>query len=158
MYVISCWYVDIFMVSLACSKPSLSSTDVCSSSYPAFPPLSAIAIHNTMWLESHWKNIRQTLLLLFTAALLIGVTMLAVSSNINPVGYFFLGVGGLCLIGYLLSVFAEYYMKHQQTQNANLAAPRMQSQAGWAITSITSSFFFLPFVPHGITISLYTFP
>uniref|UniRef100_A0A7M4EQN2 Transmembrane protein 139 n=1 Tax=Crocodylus porosus TaxID=8502 RepID=A0A7M4EQN2_CROPO len=94
-----------------------------------------------MWLESHWRNIRQTLLLLFTAALLIGVTMLAVSSNINPVGYFFLGVGGLCLIGYLLSVLAECYVKHQQTQNANLAAPRMQSQAGmpnptiWTITS-----------------------
>uniref|UniRef100_A0A8C2U4E3 Uncharacterized protein n=1 Tax=Coturnix japonica TaxID=93934 RepID=A0A8C2U4E3_COTJA len=48
-----------------------------------------------MWLEAHWKNIRQALLLLFTAALLIGVTMLAISSNINPVGYFFLGVGGV---------------------------------------------------------------
>ncbi|XP_019383159.1 PREDICTED: transmembrane protein 139 isoform X1 [Gavialis gangeticus] len=116
---------------IQCLKNSDSNfPDVCSSSYPAFPPLSAIAIHNTMWLESHWRNIRQTLLLLFTAALLIGVTMLAVSSNINPVGYFFLGVGGFCLIGYLLSVFAECYVKHQQTQNANLAAPRMQSQAG----------------------------
>ncbi|XP_009683460.1 transmembrane protein 139 [Struthio camelus] len=83
-----------------------------------------------MWLESHWKNIRQTLLLLFTAALLIGVTMLAISSNINPVGYFFLGVGGVCLIGYLLSVFVECYLKHQRLHDTNERAPNRQSQAG----------------------------
>ncbi|KAM8821043.1 transmembrane protein 139 [Eudromia elegans] len=83
-----------------------------------------------MWLESRWKNIRQTLLLLFTAALLIGVTMLAISSNINPVGYFFLGVGGLCLIGYLLSVFIECYLKHQRLRDRNETSPSRESQAG----------------------------
>ncbi|XP_042722421.1 transmembrane protein 139 [Lagopus leucura] len=81
-----------------------------------------------MWLEAHWKNIRQTLLLLFTAALLIGVTMLAISSNINPVGYFFLGVGGVCLIGYLLSVLIECYLKHRH--DANEIPPNSQSQEG----------------------------
>ncbi|XP_010209836.1 PREDICTED: transmembrane protein 139 [Tinamus guttatus] len=83
-----------------------------------------------MWLESHWKNIRQTLLLLFAAALLIGVTMLAISSSINPVGYFFLGVGGVCLIGYLLSVFAECYLKHQRLRDRNEISPSRESQAG----------------------------
>ncbi|XP_040452987.1 transmembrane protein 139 [Falco naumanni] len=83
-----------------------------------------------MWLETHWKNIRQTLLLLFTAALLIGVTMLAISSNINPVGYFFLGVGGVCLIGYLLSVFVECYLSNQHRRDANETPPNRQSQAG----------------------------
>ncbi|XP_062427223.1 transmembrane protein 139 [Rhea pennata] len=83
-----------------------------------------------MWLESHWKNIRQTLLLLFTAALLTGVTMLAISSNINPVGYFFLGVGGVCLIGYLFSVFIECYLKHQRVHDTNERSPNGQSQAG----------------------------
>ncbi|XP_074672909.1 transmembrane protein 139 [Strix aluco] len=82
-----------------------------------------------MWLETHWKNIRQTLLLLFTAALLIGVTMLAISSNINPVGYFFLGVGGVCLIGYLLSVFVECYLRNQR-HDANEIPTNRQSQAG----------------------------
>ncbi|KAM9020211.1 transmembrane protein 139 isoform 1-T2 [Guaruba guarouba] len=81
-----------------------------------------------MWLETQWKNIRQALLLLFTAALLIGVTMLAISSNINPVGYFFLGVGGVCLIGYLLSVFVECYLR--QRHDANEIPPNRQSQAG----------------------------
>uniref|UniRef100_A0A8C0EH65 Transmembrane protein 139 n=1 Tax=Bubo bubo TaxID=30461 RepID=A0A8C0EH65_BUBBB len=83
-----------------------------------------------MWLETHWKNIRQTLLLLFTAALLIGVTMLAISSNINPVGYFFLGVGGVCLIGYLLSVFVECYLRNQHGHDANEIPTNRQSQAG----------------------------
>ncbi|KAM6384358.1 transmembrane protein 139 [Alca torda] len=82
-----------------------------------------------MWLETHWKNIRQTLLLLFTAALLIGVTMLAISSNINPVGYFFLGVGGVCLVGYLLSVFVECYLKNQHRHEANETPPNRQSHA-----------------------------
>ncbi|XP_049680378.1 transmembrane protein 139 [Accipiter gentilis] len=83
-----------------------------------------------MWLETHWKNIRQALLLLFTAALLIGVTMLAISSNINPVGYFFLGVGGVCLIGYLLSVFVECYLRNQHRHDTNEIPPNRQSQAG----------------------------
>ncbi|XP_066031501.1 transmembrane protein 139 [Chamaea fasciata] len=83
-----------------------------------------------MLLETRWKNIRQTLLLLFTAALLIGVTMLAISSNINPVGYFFLGVGGVCLVGYLLSVFVECYLRNQQRHDANEVPPNRQSQAG----------------------------
>lgn len=83
-----------------------------------------------MWLETRWKNIRQTLLLLFTAALLIGVTMLAISSNINPVGYFFLGVGGVCLVGYLLSVFVECYLRNQHRHDANEVPPNRQSQAG----------------------------
>ncbi|XP_071414500.1 transmembrane protein 139 [Pithys albifrons albifrons] len=83
-----------------------------------------------MWLETRWKNIRQTLLLLFTAALLIGVTMLAISSNINPVGYFFLGVGGVCLVGYLLSVFVECYLRNQHRRDANEIPPNRQSQAG----------------------------
>lgn len=81
-----------------------------------------------MWLEAHWKNIRQALLLLFTAALLIGVTMLAISSNINPVGYFFLGVGGVCLTGYLLSVFVECYLKNQHRHDTNEIPPNSQSQ------------------------------
>uniref|UniRef100_A0A8C8RZP2 Transmembrane protein 139 n=1 Tax=Pelusios castaneus TaxID=367368 RepID=A0A8C8RZP2_9SAUR len=83
-----------------------------------------------MWVESHWRGIRQALLFVFTTALLIGVTMLAVSSNINPVGFFFLGVGGLCLIGYLLSVFVECFLKHRHPQDTNQAATRRQSQAG----------------------------
>ncbi|XP_009637436.1 transmembrane protein 139 [Egretta garzetta] len=83
-----------------------------------------------MLLETHWKNIRQALLLLFTAALLIGVTMLAISSNINPVGYFFLGVGGVCLVGYLLSVFVECYLKNQHRHDASEIPPSRQSQAG----------------------------
>ncbi|XP_062480029.1 transmembrane protein 139 [Pezoporus occidentalis] len=83
-----------------------------------------------MWLETQWKNIRQALLLLFTAALLIGVTMLAISSNINPVGYFFLGVGGVCLIGYLLSVFVECYLRNRQRRDANEVSPNRQNQAG----------------------------
>ncbi|KAM9246770.1 transmembrane protein 139 [Leptosomus discolor] len=83
-----------------------------------------------MWLETHWKNIRQALLLLFTAALLIGVTMLAVSSNINPVGYFFLGVGGVCLIGYLLSAFVKCYLRNRHQHDANEVPPNRQSQAG----------------------------
>ncbi|KAM4682822.1 transmembrane protein 139 [Amazona ochrocephala] len=83
-----------------------------------------------MWLETQWKNIRQALLLLFTAALLIGVTMLAISSNINPVGYFFLGVGGVCLIGYLLSMSVECYLRNRQRHDANEIPPGRQSQAG----------------------------
>lgn len=83
-----------------------------------------------MWLETHWKNIRQALLLLFTATLLIGVTMLAISSNINPVGYFFLGVGGVCLVGYLLSVFVECYLRNQHRHDANEIPPSRQSPAG----------------------------
>ncbi|XP_008940450.1 PREDICTED: transmembrane protein 139, partial [Merops nubicus] len=83
-----------------------------------------------MWLESHWRNLRQALLLLFTAALLIGVTMLAISSNINPVGYFFLGVGGVCLVGYLLSMFVECYLRNERRHDAEEITPRRQSQAG----------------------------
>ncbi|XP_027755555.1 transmembrane protein 139 [Empidonax traillii] len=83
-----------------------------------------------MWLETRWKNIRQTLLLLFTAALLIGVTLLAISSNINPVGYFFLGVGGVCLVGYLLSVFVECYLRNQHRHDTNEIPPNSRSQAG----------------------------
>ncbi|XP_064011899.1 transmembrane protein 139 [Pogoniulus pusillus] len=83
-----------------------------------------------MWLETHCKNIRQALLLLFTAALLIGVTMLAVSSNINPVGYFFLGAGGVCLMGYLLSIFVDCYLRNQHQRDANEITPSRQSQAG----------------------------
>ncbi|CAM4434574.1 transmembrane protein 139 [Lepidochelys kempii] len=83
-----------------------------------------------MWVESHWRGIRQALLFVFTAALLTGVTMLAISSTINPVGFFFLGVGGMCLIGYLLSVFVECFLKHRHPQDTNQAATRRQSQAG----------------------------
>lgn len=83
-----------------------------------------------MWAESHWRGIRHALLFVFTTALLIGVTMLAVSSNINPVGFFFLGVGGVCLVGYLLSVFVECFLKHRHPQDTNQAATRRQSQAG----------------------------
>lgn len=83
-----------------------------------------------MWLETQWKNIRQALLLLFTAALLIGVTMLAITSNINPVGYFFLGVGGVCLVGYLLSVFVECYLKNYRRHDTNEIPPSRQSQSG----------------------------
>uniref|UniRef100_A0A8D2MEF9 Transmembrane protein 139 n=1 Tax=Zonotrichia albicollis TaxID=44394 RepID=A0A8D2MEF9_ZONAL len=82
-----------------------------------------------MLLETRWKNIRQTLLLLFTAALLIGVTMLAISSNINPVGYFFLGVGGVCLVGYLLSVFVECYLRNQHRRDANEIPPNRVNAA-----------------------------
>lgn len=83
-----------------------------------------------MWLETHWKNVRQALLLLFTAALLIGVTMLAISPNINPVGYVFLGVGGVCLVGYLLTVFVECYLGSRHRHDANEITPNGQSQAG----------------------------
>ncbi|XP_074857965.1 transmembrane protein 139 [Carettochelys insculpta] len=83
-----------------------------------------------MWVESHWRGIRQALLFVFTAALLIGVTMLALSSHINPVGFFFLGVGGVCLIGYLLSVFVECFLKQRHPQDTNQAATRRESQAG----------------------------
>ncbi|XP_030327572.1 transmembrane protein 139 [Strigops habroptila] len=82
-----------------------------------------------MWLETHWKNIRQAFLLFFTAALLIGVTMLAISSNINPAGYFFLGVGGVCLTGYLLSAFVKCCLRNQQQRDANEISPNGQSQA-----------------------------
>ncbi|KAH0628540.1 hypothetical protein JD844_009870 [Phrynosoma platyrhinos] len=80
--------------------------------------------------ESRWRSLRQTLLVLFTATLLIGVTMLAISSDINPVGFFFLAVGALCLIGYLISVAAEQYLKHQNPAQENPTAPRRPSQAG----------------------------
>ncbi|XP_030309761.1 transmembrane protein 139 [Calypte anna] len=83
-----------------------------------------------MWLETHWRNIRQALLLLFTAGLLTGVTLLAISSNTNPVGYFFLGVGGVCLVGYLLSVFVECYLKNQHQRDADETPPNRQNQAG----------------------------
>ncbi|XP_005495023.1 transmembrane protein 139 [Zonotrichia albicollis] len=97
---------------------------------PICSQVPATTIPSAMLLETRWKNIRQTLLLLFTAALLIGVTMLAISSNINPVGYFFLGVGGVCLVGYLLSVFVECYLRNQHRRDANEIPPNRQSQAG----------------------------
>uniref|UniRef100_A0A8C0J524 Transmembrane protein 139 n=1 Tax=Chelonoidis abingdonii TaxID=106734 RepID=A0A8C0J524_CHEAB len=71
---------------------------------------------------SQLAGIRRALLFVFTATLLIGVIMLALSSNINPVGFFFLGVGGVCLIGYLLSVFVEYFLKHRHSQDTNQAS------------------------------------
>ncbi|XP_048360462.1 transmembrane protein 139 [Sphaerodactylus townsendi] len=78
---------------------------------------------------SHWRSLRQTLLVLFTSALLIGITMLAISSDINPVGFFFLGVGGLCLVGYLISLVVEYYLKPQNPTDENGSASRRQSHA-----------------------------
>ncbi|OXB71812.1 UNVERIFIED_CONTAM: hypothetical protein H355_002781 [Colinus virginianus] len=56
--------------------------------------------------------------------------MLAISSNINPVGYFFLGIGGVCLAGYLLTVFVECYLKNQHRQDTNEMPPNTQSQEG----------------------------
>ncbi|KAL8202710.1 UNVERIFIED_CONTAM: hypothetical protein K2H54_023110 [Gekko kuhli] len=79
---------------------------------------------------SHWRSLRQTLLVLFTSALLIGITMLAISSNINPVGFFFLGVGGLCLIGYLISLVVEYYLKAEDSIDETRSTSRRQSHAG----------------------------
>ncbi|XP_015272755.1 PREDICTED: transmembrane protein 139 [Gekko japonicus] len=78
---------------------------------------------------SHWRSLRQTLLVLFTSALLIGITMLAISSNINPVGFFFLGVGGLCLVGYLISLVVEYYLKPEDSTDETRSASRRQSHA-----------------------------
>ncbi|XP_077201967.1 transmembrane protein 139 [Paroedura picta] len=83
----------------------------------------------TMLSTSNWRSLRQTLLVLFTSALLIGITMLAISSNINPVGFFFLGVGGLCLVGYLISLVVEYYVKPQNPPEENGSASRRQSHA-----------------------------
>ncbi|XP_061493756.1 transmembrane protein 139 [Rhineura floridana] len=80
--------------------------------------------------ESRWKSLRQTLLVLFTATILIGVTMLAISAEVNPVGFFFLAVGGTCLVGYLISVAAEQCLKHQNSAAENQADPERQSQAG----------------------------
>ncbi|XP_062984550.1 transmembrane protein 139 [Elgaria multicarinata webbii] len=80
--------------------------------------------------QSRWRSLRQTLLVLFTATLLIGVTMLAISSDINPVGFFFLAVGGVCLVGYLFSVAAEQYLKHHNSTEENRPASRRQSQGG----------------------------
>ncbi|XP_063150782.1 transmembrane protein 139 [Candoia aspera] len=79
---------------------------------------------------SHWRSLRQTLLVLFSATLLIGITMLAISSEINPIGVFFLVAGGLCLVGYLISVAAEQWLKHQNAGEEAQEAPRTQSQVG----------------------------
>ncbi|XP_060092336.1 transmembrane protein 139 [Heteronotia binoei] len=84
----------------------------------------------TMLSASHWRSLRQTLLVLFTSALLIGITMLAISSDINPVGFFFLAVGGLCLVGYLVSLLVEYYLTPENPTDENRSASRRQSQAG----------------------------
>ncbi|KAJ7334967.1 hypothetical protein JRQ81_012908 [Phrynocephalus forsythii] len=78
---------------------------------------------------SKWRSLRQTLLVLFTATLLIGVTLLAISSEINPVGFFFLAFGALCLIGYLISLAVEQYLKHRNPVEQNYAAERRPSQA-----------------------------
>lgn len=97
---------------------------------PSLFLLSAIvAIHTAMLSASKWKSLRHTLLVLFTATLLIGVTLLAISSEINPVGFFFLAIGVLCLIGYLISVAVEQYLKHQNPVEENHAAERRQSLA-----------------------------
>ncbi|XP_053156412.1 transmembrane protein 139 [Hemicordylus capensis] len=80
--------------------------------------------------EFQWRSLRQTLLVLFTATLLIGITMLAISSDVNAVGYFFLGVGGLCFLGYLFSVAVEHYQKRQNPTEGNNTASRRQSQTG----------------------------
>lgn len=80
--------------------------------------------------ESHWKSLRQTLLVLFASMLLIGVTMLAISSDINPVGFFFLTVGGVCLVGYLISLVAEHWLKRHHPTDENSAAPRSHVEAG----------------------------
>ncbi|KAJ6653611.1 hypothetical protein lerEdw1_009045 [Lerista edwardsae] len=80
--------------------------------------------------ESHWKSLRQTLLVLFATMLLIGVTMLAISSDINPVGFFFLTVGGVCLIGYLISLVAEHWLKRHNPTDENSAAPGRHVEAG----------------------------
>nr|XP_020671271.1 transmembrane protein 139 [Pogona vitticeps]XP_020671272.1 transmembrane protein 139 [Pogona vitticeps] len=78
--------------------------------------------------EAKWKSLRHTLLVLFTATVLIGVTLLALSSNMNPVGFFFIAVAALCLIGYLISVAVQQYLKHQNPVEENQAAQRRQSQ------------------------------
>lgn len=62
--------------------------------------------------------------------LLIGVTMLAISSEINPVGFFFLTVGGICLVGYLISIAAEHWLKRHNPTDENSAAPRRHVEAG----------------------------
>ncbi|KAM6474299.1 transmembrane protein 139 isoform 1-T3 [Liasis olivaceus] len=79
---------------------------------------------------SHWRSLRQTLLVLFSATLLIGITMLAISSEVNPIGVFFLVAGGLSLVGYLISVAAEQWLKHQNAGEEIQTAPRAQSQDG----------------------------
>ncbi|ETE62499.1 Transmembrane protein [Ophiophagus hannah] len=78
---------------------------------------------------SRWKGLRHTLLVLFSATILIGITMLAISSEINPIGVFFLVAGGLCLVGYLISVAAEHCLTHQNAEEAQ-AAPRRQNHNG----------------------------
>lgn len=80
--------------------------------------------------ESRWRGLRHTLLVLFSATLLIGITMLAISSEINPIGVFFLVAGGLCLVGYLISVAAEQCLKHQNPGEEAQAAPRRQNHNG----------------------------
>lgn len=80
--------------------------------------------------ESHWRSLRHTLLVLFSATLLIGITMLAISSEINPIGVFFLVAGGLCLVGYLISVAAEQCLKHQNAEEETQAAPGRQNHDG----------------------------
>ncbi|XP_034996869.2 transmembrane protein 139 [Zootoca vivipara] len=79
---------------------------------------------------SHWKSLRQTLMVLFTATILIGITMLALSTDINPVGFFFIAVGGLCLVGYLISLAVELYLKQRNPAEENNPGSRRQSQAG----------------------------
>ncbi|XP_008117475.1 transmembrane protein 139 [Anolis carolinensis] len=79
---------------------------------------------------THWRSLRQTLLVFFTVTLLIGITMLSVSNDINPVGFFFLAIGALCLLGYLISVIVEQYIKHQNPAQENHTVPRRSSQAG----------------------------
>ncbi|KAM3845398.1 transmembrane protein 139 [Vipera latastei] len=80
--------------------------------------------------ESHWRSLRHTLLVLFSATLLIGITMLAISSEINPIGVFFLVAGGLCLVGYLISVAVEQCLKHQNAEEETQAAPGRQNHDG----------------------------
>ncbi|XP_070598137.1 transmembrane protein 139 [Erythrolamprus reginae] len=80
--------------------------------------------------ESRWRGLRHTLLVLFSATLLIGITMLAISSEINPIGVFFLVAGGLCLVGYLISVAAEQCLKHQHAGEEAQAAPRRHNHNG----------------------------
>lgn len=80
--------------------------------------------------ESRWRGLRHTLLVLFSATLLIGITMLAISTEISPIGVFFLVAGGLCLVGYLISVAAEQCLKHQNAGEETQAAPRRQNHNG----------------------------
>ncbi|XP_039194625.1 transmembrane protein 139 [Crotalus tigris] len=80
--------------------------------------------------ESRWRSLRHTLLVLFSATLLIGITMLAISSEINPIGVFFLVAGGLCLVGYLISVAVEQCLKNQNAGEETQAAPRRQNHDG----------------------------